>query len=187
MSDTELIEKVAVIPALDQNGHQVAPGELITFDPSKSRDPKEFVKKLNASKAFRDPGKGKVRPVQADIFPGISGGPSHTATPPVVPPKDGETGGIPLQTLGLPQSIVEGIRLEGTEAVEEEGTQRATAFDATSVVEGNVDAATASIGELTTAEQLDAVIEAEKARDKGNRTGVLDAVEARRAVLNKGD
>lgn len=162
---TQLIQKVAVIAALDQNGHQVAPGEIITFDPSLSRDPEAFVKALNKSKAFRDIGKGKSRPVQPDIFPSISGGPSHTATPPVVPPADGETGGVPV----------------------EEGTQRATTFSASAVVDGNVQTASARIRELTTVEQLDAVIEAEKARDGDTRTGILEAVEARRAALDSGD
>lgn len=186
MSDTQLIEKVAVIPALDQNGHQVAPGTIITFDPSKSRDPKKFVEKINKSKAFRDIGKGKSRPVQPDIFPAVSGGPSHTATPPVVPPADGETGGVPLQTLGLPQSVVEGVAVEGAGKIEEEGSQPAT-FSASAVVDGNVQTAAARVRKLTTVEQLDAVIEAEKARDGDNRTGVLEAVEARRAALDKND
>lgn len=178
MTDTQLIQKVAVIAALDQNGHQVAPGEIITFNPSLSRDPEAFVKALNKSKAFRDIGKGKSRPVQPDIFPSISGGPSHTATPPVVPPADGETGGVPLQALGLPQSVVEG-------AVTEEAPVRTGGFNANAVIDGNVPTATNRIAEIDNEADLDAVLAAEKA--KGNRTGIIEAIEARRAVIVKND
>lgn len=179
MSDTQLIQKVAVIPALDQNGHQVAPGEIITFDPSLSRDPAAFKKSLDKSRAFRDIGKGKSRPVQPDIFPSIAGGPSHTATPPVVPPEDGETGGVPLQTLGLPQSVVEG------KAVEEEAPVRTGGFNAAAVIDGNVPTAANRIAEIDNEADLDAVLAAEK--EKGNRTGIMEAIEARRAVITNDD
>lgn len=156
----DTITKIAVIPALDQNGSQIAPGEPITFDPNLSRDPEAFIKSVNSSNAFRDPGRGKLREPVADIFPANAGGTTETATPPVVPPADGETGGAP---------------------VEEEAPVRTNDFNATAVIDGNVQTAAARIGELSTEEQIDAVIEAEKA--KGNRTGVLEAAEARRAKL----
>src|SRR5690606_34952497 len=107
------------------------------------------------------PGKNRIRAVEPEAT-------MYTATPPAVPPKDGETGGKPLD-----------------ENVVVAETPVRTGFNATAVIDGNGPTAATRIGEIDNEADLDAVLAAEKA--KGNRTGVLEAIEARRAVLMKGD